>query len=178
MQIATNVFRTLCLVLLITSCFIVSCGSKKPKTKDEDASVTNNTQEQNTSLPAPSTTSPGKEETVNSSEKCFSSEGLKFSVTIKMKINGENVSGQVASTDAGSNQTKTADFSGTLSGDKIMTRFKGDPPVIGDASEWTNNPWILDKSGKNETLLIIFNAKNYETNNWEDQKYEFTSCSK
>jgi hypothetical protein len=178
MPIATTVSKTLCLALLITGCFIVSCGTKKPKTKEEDASVTNSTQEQNTSLPAPSTTSPGKEETVNSSEKCFSSDGLKYTVTIKMKINGGEVSGQLASTEAGSNQTKTADFNGTLTGEKLMIKFNGNPPVIGDASEWTNNPWILDKSGKKETLLIIFNAKNYETNNWEDQKYEFTACGK
>jgi hypothetical protein len=178
MQIATTVSKTFCLTLLVTAGVFVSCGTKKPKAKVEDTGITNNSQEQKPSQPATSTTSPAKEETVTSSEKCFSSDGLKYTVTIKMKINGDEVSGQLASTDAGSNQTKASDFSGTITGEKLNIKFKGNPPVIGDASEWTNNPWTLDKSGKKETLLIIFNAKNYETSKWEDQKYEFTACSK
>jgi len=91
---------------------------------------------------------------------------------------GENtLLGNVTSEDLGSGKKETAEFTGTKDGDKITVKFKGNPPVVGAASEWTDKPWIMKKEGGKETLKIVFNAKNYESNRWEEINYDFALVS-
>ena len=58
-----------------------------------------------------------------------------------------------------------------------MVKFTGTAPVVGSASEWTDKPWTIGQlEGKRQSmdvLHIIFNAKNYNTNKWEDSDYQF-----
>lgn len=163
-------------ILFTASVFLVSCSSKdKTKTTIELKDIKRET---DTEPPPPPP--PVKDETSNAVQKCFENDGLKYAVKINMTIAGNEVKGQLASTETGSNQTETKEFSGTVEGDNLKVKFEGTPPVIGDASEWTDKPWMLAKTkkGNAEILLIIFNAKNYQTNKWEDQKFEFAACSK
>jgi len=162
--------------VLFSATFILTACSSNVKTKTEvtlkDIKVVADTP------PPPPPPPPPLPETirVDAVQKCFQNEGLKYSVSINMFIGKTELAGQLASTESGSEKVIVSNFSGTIKGDKLNVTFEGNPPVIGDASDWTDKPWTLKKSGKQETLLIIFNAKNYETNKWEEMKYEFTGC--
>ena len=106
--------------------------------------------------------------------KCFVSEGLKYQTTVTLISNDNEAMGIVSSEELESGKKRSAAFSGIRNGNEFIVSFKrGDPPVIGDASEWINKPWTLKKEGAKEILHIIFHAKNYDTNKWEDSDYEF-----
>ena len=112
------------------------------------------------------------------SEKCFVNDGLKYSTRISIFFKSPTeVNGTVTSTDLGTDAKETADFTGTSKGNELTITFKGKAPVIGDASTWTDKPWIIKKDAKGNSILsIIFNSKNYETNKWSDTAFEFEVC--
>jgi glucokinase len=88
--------------------------------------------------------------------------------------NEKEVAGIVKSEEYDSGKKRSTAFLGTRNGNELTVSFKkGDPPVIGDASEWTNKPWTLKKDGAKEILHIIFKAKNFDTNKWEETDYQF-----
>ncbi len=108
-------------------------------------------------------------------EKCFENIGLKYNVRISIFFNSATtVSGSVTSTESAGNSEEKSEFTGTRNGDELTIKFTGKPPVVGDASEWTDKPWHL-KTG-NSSLSIIFSAKNYETNKWAETEYTFELC--
>jgi hypothetical protein len=107
--------------------------------------------------------------------KCYTINGLKNKVIVTIRFVGNKyINGWVTSEELQSNMKGGAAFIGTFEGDKLMAKFvANDPPLVGAASEWTDKPWTLKKKGGKETLQIIFNAKNYDTNKWEDTDYQF-----
>ena len=172
MQISLN---TKTLFAAILALFVIACNSsssneKNPK-KDNmtiDTSV----------APAPPPTTPAPNVKMEPAPgKCYSNIGLKYKTVITINIGSSEVSGNVTSEELGSGKKETTAFEGTFLNDKFTIKFKGTPPVIGAASEWTDKPWTLELlEGKGqwlEKLHIIFNAKNYETNKWSDTDYEF-----
>lgn len=173
-------------VFLLAACIaFTSCKNKKDKAADKPVSGTSTNSGTDSPPPPPPPPvkpplpSPDTSHRVNGEKtvsRCFINQGLKYETRITIHIGEQHVMGTVESQETGASRGKSSVFEGTIDGDKIKIRFAGATPVIGDASEWTDKPWILDKSGKEEKLLIIFNAKNYETNKWEDMKYEFEAC--
>lgn len=110
--------------------------------------------------------------------KCFSNEGLKYATVITIIFGeGNAISGDVTAQELGTDAKQTVKFSGTRNGNTLSVKFAGEPPVVGAASQWTGKPWTMEegegKSNGKEKLHIPFNAKNYETNKWEDTHYEF-----
>lgn len=112
---------------------------------------------------------------VISFEKQFYLGGLKFETTINLIVQADGkVSGTIKSNEyENEDDVQTVDFSGTLSDGSINIKFNGEPPLMGAASEWTDKPWRIVKKGDNDILVIIFDSKNYETNEWEETEYEF-----
>ncbi len=112
-------------------------------------------------------------------QKCYSNDGLKYSTVITINFMPDNnVTGKVMSQELDSDKKEVAKFTGSVTGDKLSVKFAGTPPMVGTGSEWTGNPWtIVSKSGK-ESIGIVFNAKNYETNKWSETDYAFvlTDC--
>lgn len=112
-------------------------------------------------------------------QKCYTNDGLKYSTVITINYMPDNtITGKVTSKELDSDKKEGAKFTGTLTGDKLTVKFVGTPPLVGTASEWTSNPWtIVSKPGK-ESIGIVFNAKNYETNKWAETDYVFvlTDC--
>lgn len=111
-------------------------------------------------------------------QKCYSNDGLKYSTVITINYSaGADVTGSVVNKDLETDKKEAAKFTGTVAGDKLTVKFAGTPPVMGTASQWTDKPWTINKSGK-EKIVIVFNAKNYDTNKWADTDYEFelSSC--
>jgi hypothetical protein len=127
--------------------------------------------------PPPPKTEPPKVEIKEAEKKCFANEGLKYKTTVEFKMGETDFTGTVTSEELESGKKVTADFTGVISGKKMIVKFKGTPPVVGAASEWTDKPWTIEKvEGKSqlkEKLHIVFNAKNYDTNKWEDTDYKF-----
>ena len=106
--------------------------------------------------------------------KCFSNDGLKYSVTIKLiYLSATEVTGSVVSRETETNKIATARFLGMIDGNKVIVQFRGNPPIVGVASEWTSKPWTLENKSGKERINILFNAKNYETNKWIETNYEF-----
>lgn len=165
------------------SLFVLSCHHKdKKKTTVQEITLQDITQEEEKPEPPPPPPpkEPSSKVKMQDVEKqCYANDGLKYAtvITIYSAVNGNTVDGNVSSEDLGSGKKETAEFTGTRDGDKITVKFRGNAPVIGDASEWTNKPWIIKKaegkSSTTETLHIIFNAKNYDTNKWKDTEYLF-----
>ena len=171
MQISTNIktFLTAGLTLFIFACNDSSKKDKDSKDKMGDTTVAE------ASLP-PAENPPGIEETYD--RKCYANEGLKYRTVIMLNYSSANeLTGSVSSQELESNETEVAKFTGTIEGDKITVQFSGTPPVIGAATEWTEKPWtlkeVVGKSDYMENLRIVFNAKNYDTNKWEDTDYVF-----
>ncbi len=112
-------------------------------------------------------------------QKCYTNDGLKYSTVITINFMPDNnVTGKVMSQELDSDKKEVAKFTGSVTGDKLSVKFVGTPPMVGTGSEWTGNPWtIVNKSGK-ESIGIVFNAKNYETNKWSETDYAFvlTDC--
>ncbi len=109
-------------------------------------------------------------------KKCFSNEGLKFNATINFTMDDKTVTGDVSTEDEGSGQKTSVSFEGSRNGDTLNVKFKGTPPMVGDASEWTDKPWVISRDNGKESLGIIFNAKNYQTNKWGMITYTFDPC--
>jgi hypothetical protein len=110
--------------------------------------------------------------------KCFSNDGLKYRTSVKFKISADNkISGTVVSDEYEDTPIEQASFTGTKIGNTFKVKFNGKPPVVGAASEWTNKLWTIRKINSVETLVIIFNAKNYDTNKWSNTNYEFAPCN-
>jgi hypothetical protein len=152
---------------------IISCSDSKEKVKVQEITLQDVKQEENNVEPPPPPNAEVK--------KCYASDGLKYKTVVTLifvKKNGTDiVSGNVTSEELGSGKTEKGVFEGTIDGDKYMIKFMGNPPTVGDASQWTDKAWTIEKvEGKGqwkEKLHIIFNAKNYETNKWEDTDYQF-----
>ena len=112
-------------------------------------------------------------------QKCYTNDGLKYSTAITINYMPDNtITGKVTSKELDSDKKEVAKFTGSIAGDKLIIKFVGTPPLVGTASEWTSNPWtIVSKPGK-ESIGIVFNAKNYETNKWAETYYVFvlTDC--
>ena len=162
--------------------FIISCNnSKKDKKEVQELKLTDIKQEEEKiepPPPPPPKEAPPKVEMKEAQKNCYANDGLKYATVVTIySAEGENaVLGNVTSEDLESGKKETAEFTGTMDGDKITVKFKGNAPVVGAASEWTNNPWkIVKKEGKGntESLSIIFNAKNYDTNKWKDTEHLF-----
>lgn len=151
---------------------IISCSDSKKKVKVTEVTLQDTVQEENNVEPPPPTA-----EISTDVKKCFVSDGLKYKTVVTLLFGKKNgvdiVSGNVTSEELGSGKTERGVFEGTIDGDKFMIKFMGNPPTVGDASEWTDKPWKIKKEGGKETLLIVFNAKNYDTNKWKDTDYQF-----
>jgi hypothetical protein len=87
------------------------------------------------------------------------------------------ISGTVVSDEYEETPIEKASFTGTKIGNTFKVQFIGKPPVVGASSEWTDKVWTLQKINGVETLVIIFNAKNYDTNIWSNTSYEFVPCN-
>lgn len=168
---------------MLFALFILACNDKKPKkTYKQEVTLQDIKQEEQPIEPPPPP--PPKPDPVSpiTLTDCFQNEGLKYSTKIILGFDDNRVGGIVISGEIGANKTDTAFFSGTKTGSGLNVEFdrKSKPPVVGDASEWTNKPWTLKKSKGTEVLQIVFNAKNYDTNKWEETVYEFekTDCKK
>jgi len=168
-----------------TTLLIIACNnSKNDKKTVQEIKLTDIKQEEEKiepPPPPPPKEDPSKVEMKEAEKNCYANDGLKYAMVVTIySAEGENtVLGNVTSEDLESGKKETAEFTGTKDGDKITVKFKGNPPVVGAASEWTNKPWKIEKmTGKGntpETLHIIFNAKNYDTNKWKDTEYIFAA---
>ena len=169
----TSIFKTF-ITASLALC-IIACNSSDKKGKKTDK--LKDTAVAEVTPPAPPVENPPGVEMTAATQKCFANDGLKYKTVVTITISETNVVGTVTSEEMGSGQKQTTAFEGTLSGDAITVKFKGTPPVVGDASEWTSKSWtIKNKSGK-EKLHILFNAKSYETNKWAETDYEFEAVA-
>lgn len=155
--------------------FFACNNSKKDKVKVTEITLQDIKQEEEQKPEPPPPPPPKVEVAPVTLNHCFSNEGLKYTTTIKLGFNGKQVVGYVESSEIGSGEIKSAFFEGTKNGNELKVEFnpKNQAPIIGDASEWTDKPWSIKKDGGKETLHIVFNAKNYETNKWQDTDYKF-----
>ena len=164
MQIFSNSknFFTASLVLFMLACNSNSAKEKKVENKQTDTVVP-----------------PQPKAGISDLRKCFANDGLNYKTFITINFDGvrNEVSGNVTSEEIESGKKVTTPFEGTSDGIRFTIKFKGTPPVIGTGSEWTDKPWtIKHKEGKGqwmEQLFITFNAKNYDTNKWENSDYLF-----
>ncbi len=160
--------------------FLSSCqpNKKEPhKTTGTDSSQITSTK--NNQAAVDSITVSG----ITENKICFENKGLKYTVSITLIITGNKASGSVSSEEIGNNrlggngEIQKVPFKGRISGDSIFVTFKGTPPVAGSASEWTELPWRLQNNrsaGKAMQILVIpFQARNYDTNQWELTEYFF-----
>jgi len=156
---------------------IIACNNDKPKKiKIQEITLQDIKQEEKHIEPPPPPKDPHplKMEIKGGKTKCFVSEGLKYQTTVTLIFNDNEAMGIVSSEEIESGKKRSTGFKGTRKSNEFTVEFiQGKPPVIGDASEWTGKPWTLKKEGGKETLHIIFNAKNYDTNKWEDTDYQF-----
>lgn len=144
-----------------------SCGSSKKERQEKGQT---DTATATTTIATPDTAATKTIATAS----CYRNEGLKYNTIISITQDGNTISGSVAAGEIGADKLQIVTFRGTQEGDKLNVTFDGTPPVVGDASEWTNKPWTVRKDPAGDKLLIPFNAKNYETNAWQEMDYEFT----
>lgn len=165
---------------LLTASFtlcIIACNNSK-KDKDEtvpstDTAKANTTAVTDTAPPPPAENILPDTAMQTAEQKCYSNDGLQSSTTITINYSaGAGVTGNIVNKDLATNKKEVAKFTGTLNGDKLTVTFAGKAPVMGAASEWTDKPWTIKKAGK-EKLVIVFKAKNYDTNKWAYTDYEF-----
>lgn len=156
----------------------ISCSnSKKDKVKVTEVTLQDIKQEEKNVEPPPPPPLPPKIDSKETIQKCFRNEGLKYITTINMFVGDKHIVGRFVAEEIGGNNTTTVeDFDGTIDGETLNIKFKHGPPIIGDASEWTDKSWTIKKANGKETLLITFNAKNYDTNKWEETDYKFEPC--
>ncbi len=156
---------------LLTASFalcIIACNNSKKEKDSTDKPV--DTAVASTPPPADN---PPDTAMQTAEQKCYSNDGLQSSTLITINYSaGSAVTGNIVNKDLATDKKEVAKFTGTLNGDKLTVTFAGKTPVMGAASEWTDKPWTIKKSGK-EKLVIVFKAKNYDTNKWADTDYEF-----
>lgn len=114
-------------------------------------------------------------------QKCFENDGLKYKTVVTINFLSASpitgmVAGTVTSREYDAETTAKTDFTGTISNHTLKIKFKGTSPATGNATEWTNKPWILKKNKGVENLYIIFHSKNYDTKKWSNTTAEFTTC--
>lgn len=109
--------------------------------------------------------------------QCFENNGLKYKTVITINfLSSTQITGTVTSEEYDAETEKKVDFTGIITGKILKIKFKNTPPIVGDATEWTNKPWILKKNKGIENLYIIFHSKNYDTQKWSNTTAEFTTC--
>lgn len=176
----TFIVKTKLIIAASFALFILACNNDKSKklTTKTEVNLENITQEEKNvepPPPPPPTTMPPKVEMLS----CYANDGLKYKTVINIIQSSEGVKGNVSSEEYDSGKKEVAEFTGIMDGNKLTVKFKGKPPVIGDASEWTDKPWRIEKvEGKGNTpelLYIIFKAKDHETNKWKDTEYIFAA---
>ena len=127
--------------------------------------------------PPPPRPEPMKVEVKDAIKKCFANDGLKYKTVITMGIGKTDIIGIVTSEELETGKKESVGFTGTITGKGMIVKFRGTAPVIGDVSEWTDKPWTIENvEGKGqwkEMLHIVFNAKNYDNDKWEDIDYQF-----
>lgn len=153
--------------ILASGCaiLIIACNNNTDKKKDTPKKDTTTT-EAVAVTPAPAKSA------------CYSNDGLTYKTVITISFDSITVTGNVTSEELESGKKETVQFDGIRTNDKISVTFKGTAPVIGKASEWTDKPWRIKFADGNDKLVLIFNSKNYETNEWQDIQSEFTPCNK
>ncbi|NOT52184.1 MAG: hypothetical protein HOP10_13000 [Chitinophagaceae bacterium] len=166
----------------ILALLIIACNNDKPeKIKVQEVNLQDIQQEDTTiGPPPPPKSEPPTLEIAQAETKCFTGDGLKYKTTIRISFGEKMVVGNMTSEDMTSGEKQAGKFTGTMKGDQLDVLFAKDRPIVGDASEWTDKPWTIKKIGGKEVLQIVFKAKNYDNNKWEDTAYEFelTACGK
>jgi hypothetical protein len=152
------------LIILATTILFSACQSNSSSGKNTD-------NKQDTTVKQPFNSSAH-----TATQKCFTNQGLKFNATVTLNMDDRTVTGNVSTEDEGSGQKTSTSFEGSRNKDTLIVRFKGTPPMVGDASEWTDKPWFISHANGKESLGIIFNAKNYQTSKWEMTTYTFDPC--
>ena len=175
------------ILIAVIALFILSCNNDSKKiTADEVKIETIRDTFTEPEPPPPPPPPPASNETfipqleIKAEEtKCFANEGLKYKTTVTLGFNKSEASGFVTSEDLESGKKRSTGFKGSRNGNEFTVTFIDvEPPDMGVASEWTNQPWTIKKVDGKEILSIIFNAKNYDNNKWENLPYEFelTDC--
>lgn len=122
---------------------------------------------------------------IESATRIYQSDGLKYRVTILLDIskNGSFI-GKVTSVDYvfleddDDENYHTSLIEGEIKGNKLSVVFEDDPPIVGDKSIWTDHDWEIKIIEGVETLVIPFDAMNYETDEWSITYYEFPMFEK
>lgn len=157
--------------------FIISCSNNsKEKVKITEITLQDIKQEEKDVEPPPPPPPKPEPPMINAEKKCFANDGLKYKTVVIFFLGGNIVMGNVTSEELDSGKKETTEFTGKLEENRITVKFKGNPPVVGVASEWTDKPWRIETKNGKENLHITFNAKNYESNKWEETDYEFVLC--
>ena len=100
---------------------------------------------------------------------CYQNNGLKYTIRLSINIlSNYSVYGFAERTDDGSDKIQSF-FTGKLTGNKIVVRWKKLPFEPGAASSWTGFGWII----KEGILKIPFKSKNYDTGKWAVTYAEF-----
>jgi len=108
-------------------------------------------------------------------ELCFKNEGLKDEETVTLNIDETRVTGTYKiMRDYSSDTVETFDFTGTRTGKTLKIKFKGNKLPLPSMKSLN---WTLDDDGTKQTLRIKFNAKNYDTNKFEDSLVDFEACA-
>ncbi|MBL7746918.1 MAG: hypothetical protein JNM19_05785 [Chitinophagaceae bacterium] len=174
-----KIISTLLSILFVTlfGLLLPSCNDSKQKVEIRDVRQDTPTSSHTPPPPGPPEKTVLPE--VPAEKNCFTSSGLKYETKITLYLADTLVLGNIISEEYEAGKKEWADFTGTIHNEVVKIKFKGNAPVIGDASEWTDKPWKLIKANGNKKLLIPFKAKNYENNKWEEMEYEFnkTDCN-
>lgn len=163
----------LLITIFISLVVFTSCNSGNNSRKDNKGTLKEST-------PAAEVTSPIEPVTATQAQvpKCFQNDGLKYRTIIQLNyLSPTDVAGTVSVDEYSNKLTDKQRFSGTIKGNEITVKFMSKPPEAGSSSEWTNKPWTIITTDSVEVLKIIFNAKNFETNQWAETAYEFKSCA-
>ncbi len=176
-----KIISTLLCILFVTmfSLLLLSCNDSKKKITIKEVSQDTPTSSHTPPPPPPAPPEKSGLPEIPAEKNCFTSSGLKYETKITLYLADTLVLGNIISEEYGAGKKESADFTGTIHNEVVKIKFKGNPPVIGDASEWTDKPWKLIKANGSKKLLIPFKAKNYENNKWEEMEYEFnkTDCN-
>ena len=163
--------------LFFSATILTSCNSGAKDGKEEAVKTDSLTQVVNDVTPA-------IDPSINANApipqpKCFENDGLKYRITINLNyISAVEFSGMITTDEYGKKLVDKQRFIGSVKGNDITVKFMNRKlPVVGDATEWTTKPWTIKNTLGAETLSIIFNAKNYDTNQWAETSYEFKGCT-
>jgi hypothetical protein len=125
-------------------------------------------------------TPPAEKETTTQipGPKCFQNDGLQNKITVLINyFSAVDVGGTVAINDYNGKPLDKQRFNGTVKGNEISVRFMNKFPEVGGSSEWKDKPWTIRTASDGEVLRIVFNAKNFETNQWAEMAYELKQCA-